>query len=115
MTDIEIDLLVTREILGWTVEKEKGYWPNLDRVVRDGRGNKVGSLSSWRPTRNLAQAWTVLMRLPYPEYEWQIVRHNAMAFTVMISRNYIDAADETDVNIARAICLAVLRAKGIDA
>lgn len=59
----------------------------------------------------LFEAWQVLGQLPFPEYEWQIVRHSATEFTIMISRNSVHVADATDSSVARAICEAVLQAR----
>lgn len=113
MTDREIDVLVAEKVMGW----KQVYWIGSSYRETyckhvDASGKEVAG-SIWPPSTNPAACQMVKDKISEYGYYWRIERTPSGKITVAIWGNGNVTTVRGD-NEFRAICLAALRAKGVE-
>lgn len=112
----EIDALVATEIMGWNLMGNEYFFTHNGQTTEYFRESKF-ALDLWQPTRRIEQAWEVMEKEILSNcnvsIDWNINYGvgNANGWCVTIDGSVMATFCET---APLAICMAVLRAKGID-
>lgn len=114
MTNAEIDRAVAEKVLGWSLRDpefpepgEVAWWSGPNAYSRDA--------VDWRPTESISDAWQVVERMKASDWRVSIedfnnrYRINFSAGTRWMHENNVE-----HINVPLGICLAALRALGID-
>ena len=56
------------EWMGYHIEEEEGFWPNVSEVLRDSKGNRVCDFSNWNPDQDLEQFNSLIRAFPFRDY-----------------------------------------------
>jgi len=106
----KIDALVAEHVMGWRVEK---YMTTIPKPT--GAGMRPGSAvieEIPRYTSDISTAWEVIERL-HPEFTFSLDYLSSGRWTITFYSGEAHGLMSTD-SAPLAICLAALRAKGID-
>lgn len=112
LTDEQIDALVAEKLMHWKRSTHRGEFV-WDAPLEECHGY-VFDRETWQPTRNIAQAFQVLEKFRYAAGKGVILCDSTYGWTCDISDggNFHRAEANT---ASRAICLAALKAVGVQA
>lgn len=98
MNNIDIDELVAQDILGWSWSTEDGAVMSPDRNWYAG--------IDFKPSTDISDAWKVVEKMSLFSGEYYLYDNSVWTFPDDI---YVNAS-----TVEMAICLAALKAKGIE-
>jgi hypothetical protein len=111
----EIDRLVATKVMGWKIYADSAgykFWS----INEDDRSRIIYSVTSFEPTKDIADAWQVVEKLIDEGYDINVYNHNK-EFNVEINIEEDDKHlwfyGEAD-SAPLAICLAALKAVGVE-
>lgn len=101
----ELDILVAKEIMGWDIQFLFKWQPWND-------GSTGGFAAEWSPSTDIAQAWRVLEQFRFRDGMGVILIEDTWICEIFMGVKM----HRVEANTApMAICLAALKAKGIEA
>ena len=127
LSNEELGALVAERVMGWHKDQVASgyfYWESTDgptpyRVIRS--DHKTHPLPDvWSPATSIADAWEVVEKILSEEGRWFFQIQNCHAeegseFCVFFMENDEDGKDAEGMGpLPRAICLAALKAVGVD-
>lgn len=113
-SNAELDRLVSEHVMGWHIETQI-YAGVTDRYYVDEEGYSKHRVSHWHPARNIAQAWQVLEKFPWPHHRVQLMTTVTGKWLCEIVLRGGDGPVRSGAaqTAARAICIAALSVMGI--
>ena len=110
----KIDALVAEHVMGWY----QGDGENGHLFYYYSDGLNMGHINDWRPSTDIAKAWSVLPILHKELWfvkisQMQEADPNWISYEVVVRFGQIIFESKND-NPAMAICLAALKAKGVE-
>ncbi len=111
LTNSQIDCAIARRVMGWTASSAHGQ-PTWNIPVSQAVGRVIYQ-SGWQPSADMRDAWQVLAKFPFAEWDIILCTCAEGWYCSISHRNESTRYAEADT-APRAICLAALMTHRVD-
>jgi hypothetical protein len=114
----KIDALVAEKVMGWRVHHRNTAWWVKAEEENSAVSRPIAFVGTWAPSEDIADAWEVVEKMRGSVHDisvgWHDNKYTAVITVVIDTKCGFDQFQASADTAPMAICLAALKAKGVD-